>query len=256
MKTFGVAETARILEKDIETIKRWCYLFKIYLSPGANPEKGVAREFTIEDIRVFCYVYLHWEEDPDIISIKMGLDSNGQYDNLPIDNTIKGLTPVFIPMPPDIDESWRGVVFGGEFELGNLFESANSFKLAGDRLIEAGNDHYEQRELFQPAMFAYRHALELYIKSITGEEISHDLKYLFSKVVHLVRQKWSQELPAWLHEIINSFDTVDPQSTAFRYGTTLSTEELYADLTHIKAMMVWVQNIFANVKVALEDLEN
>jgi hypothetical protein len=254
MRTFGIAETARILETDIDTVKKWCYLFQRYLSPQANPARCSSRIFTIEDIRVFCYVYMYWEEDPDIECIKIGLNSNSQYDNLLIDNTIMSITPLFIPIPTDIDESWRGVVFGGEFELGDLFDSANSFKLAGDRLIEVGLKNYEQRELFQPAMYCYRHSLELYIKSIVGEEMNHDLKYLFSKLIIFVKLNWSQVLPQWLHQVINSFDSVDPQSTGFRYGTNLSSEELYADLSYIKGTMEWATEIFTNIRFAKDGL--
>jgi len=254
VKTFGVAETARMLETNIDTIKKWCYLFKTYLSANANPVKGKSRFFTIEDVRVFCYIYLYWEDEPDIECIKMGLNINSQYDNLPIDNTIKALVPVFVPMPNDIDETWQGVVFGGEFELGGFYESANSFKLAGDRLIEIGLGNYEQRDLFQPAMYSYRHALELYLKSVVGQR-GHDLKYLLDKLKVLLKKKWSQEVPIWLQNLILSFHSVDPGSTSFRYGITLSKEELYTDMSHIKDLMDWAMQAFTNIKKAGGDTD-
>lgn len=254
MKNYGVAETARLFETDLATIKNWVYQFSEYLSKQANPQKGIARNFTIEDIRIFSYICLYWEEEPDIECIKMGLNKNSQFDNLPIDNFIKGLTPAFFPMPPDIDETWGGVVFGGEFELGNLMESANSFRLAGDRLIEIGFDNYEQRDLFQPAMYSYRHALELYVKSVTGEEISHDLKYLYNKLNTLIKTHLNANLPQWFDDLINAFDKVDPKGTAFRYGITISSEELYADIKHIKDLMNWVYEIFKQLKETLSSL--
>lgn len=248
MKTFGVAETARLFKNDVETVKKWSFHFQTYLSPSANPEKGKPRSFTMEDIRVLSYVYMYWEEDHDIENINMGLNSSGHYDNKPIDDFITSLTPIFTPMPPDIDATWTGVVFGGEYELGGLFESANSFKLAGDRLIEIGLENYEERDLFQPAMYSYRHALELYIKSIIGEEINHNLNDLLSKLEKFIKEKWSLKLPGWLQDLILSFDSVDPFSTAFRYGQTVPAEELYTDMGHIKNLMGWAMQAFTNIK--------
>lgn len=248
MKTFGVAETARLFESDVDTVKKWVYYFQSYLSSFAKPGKGIARCFTFDDIRVFSYVYFYWEENADIESIKMGLDSDDHFDNLSIDNFITSLKPIFTSMPEDIDQSWKGVVFGGEFVLGDLFESANSFKLAGDRLIEIGLENYEERDLFQPAMYSYRHALELYIKSIIGEEKNHNLKNLLDKLVVKIEKELSLSLPTWLHNLISSFDSVDPKSTAFRYGQTIPIDELYADMRHIKSLMGWTMQVFTNIK--------
>jgi len=67
---FGVSEAARSLEVDRDIIKKWAYLFRDYLEPPANPRKGIPRQFSVEDLRIFAYISMFWEDDPDIESIK------------------------------------------------------------------------------------------------------------------------------------------------------------------------------------------
>jgi len=112
---YGVSEVAIFFDVDRNTVKRWANLFIDYLSSSANPIKGESRQYTIDDLRILAYISIYWEDDPDLVSIKYGLNSNNHLENDLIDNFIIGLTPLFRNMPDDIDESWRGVVLGGEF---------------------------------------------------------------------------------------------------------------------------------------------
>lgn len=249
---YEVAEVARIFDVDKNTVKSWAYHFFEYLSSQANPEKGTSRIFTIEDIRVLAYVYMHWENNPDLENIKYGLNSNNHWDNEPIDNTILSLIPIFREMPEDIDGSWRGVVFSGEFELSDLFETANSFKLAGDKLVGIAHENLEERELFQPAIYNYRHAIELYIKAVSGIEKTHDFTRLRERLNRILREKFHAVIPPWLDNIIEAFNYTDPESTAFRYGIAVPKEELYADLMHIKTLMSWLSESFRIIKEEIE----
>ncbi|WP_114752022.1 hypothetical protein [Pleomorphovibrio marinus] len=249
---YRVAEVAGIFEVDRNTVKSWAYHFSEYLSSRANPKKGTSRIFTIEDIRVLAYVYMYWEDDPDLENIKYGLNLNNHWDNEPIDNTILSLIPIFREMPEDIGESWRGVVFGGEFKLSNIFETANSFKLAGDKLVDIAHHNYEERELFQPAIYNYRHAIELYIKAVSGVEEIHDLNILKKSLNRILKEKFNTVIPQWFNNIIEVFNYTDPKSTAFRYGITVPKEELYADLKHIKKMMDWLSESFLTIKEEIE----
>ena len=99
---YGVSETARLLGVDRDTIKKWACIFSNYLSSGANPEKENPRQFIIDDIRVFAYVLMYWEDEPDIEYIKLGLNSNGQSGGDSIDNLITSITPLFRAMPEEI----------------------------------------------------------------------------------------------------------------------------------------------------------
>ncbi|MBS1511021.1 MAG: hypothetical protein JST86_09280 [Bacteroidetes bacterium] len=246
---YGVSEAARLLKQKKETLKTWTYVFSDYLSPDANPGKGKIRRFQIDDMRVFAYVSMHWEESPDIEDIKYGLNSNSQFDYDTIDDFITGVTPLFRTMPEDINVNWGGVVFGGEFELGDIFSTANSFKIAGDRLVDIACENDEERELFQPAVYNYRHATELYIKAIIGEEISHDLKDLMKKLKVFLINEFNALPPEWFENIIEAFNDSDPKGTAFRYGLTIPKDELYADMSHIKTLMNWVSESFKKIQI-------
>lgn len=241
---FGVSELARVFEINRDTVKNWALLFSEYLSPQANPKKEAIRKFTIEDVRVLAYIFMNWEDEPDIEAIKYGLNGGNQWDIEPINNLVLSLTPIFRKMPEDIDESWRGVVFGGEFELSEIFETANSFKLAGDRLVDIAYKNYEERELFQPALYNYRHAIELYIKAVSKAEKIHDLKKLQTRLNRILKDEFNAVTPTWFNNIIESFHEVDPQSTPFRYGIIETEDELYVDLKHLKIMMNWLSEIF------------
>lgn len=244
---YGVSEVARLLEVDRQKLKTWAYIFPEYLSSGANPEKGEIRQYLINDIRALAYISMYWEEEPDIEYIKAGLNSNSHFEYEIIDNFITRITPLFREMPEDIDETWRGIVFGGEFELGDIFTTANSFKLAGDKLVQIAHENYEEHELFLPAIYNYRHATELYIKAIIGEEKNHNLHHLFCKLKSKLKNELNAVPPKWFEDIIEAFDYSDPTGSAFRYGVTIPTDELYVDMLHVKTLMGWLSDSFQRI---------
>lgn len=96
---------AKMFDVDRQTIKTWAYVFIDYLSRAANPSTGLIRHFTIEDVRVFAYVLMYWEENPDIEYIKIGLNSRSQFEYDNIDEFITGLLPLFRDMPEDVDDT-------------------------------------------------------------------------------------------------------------------------------------------------------
>ena len=249
---YTVAEVARIFEIDKTRVKTWIYHFSDYLNSQANPEKGTSRVFYIEDIRVLAYIYLYWEENPDLENIKYGLNSNSHLENELIDNTILSLIPIFREMPEDIDDSWRGIVFGGEFELSDMFETANSFKLAGDKLVEIAHENNEERELFLPAIYNYRHATELYIKAFSDGGKIHNLKQLKERLNRILKEKFNAVMPVWFSNIINAFHDADPNGTTFRYAEKLPEQEMYADLNHVRTLMNWLVESFKVIKGELE----
>jgi hypothetical protein len=152
--TFSMADAVRIFQVDSKAIKDWIYYFSEHLGKNATPIKGVCRTFEIADIRVMAFIYSYWEENPDIEAINMGLNTNGHYDNEPIDNLIIRLTPFFIEPPENIDETWKhGVVFGGLSDFADTFFLANSYKIAGDKLIDIALKDEEGYSLFCPAIY-------------------------------------------------------------------------------------------------------
>ena len=53
---YKVGEVAKLFGVNDQTIRVWCKQFADYLSPGATPEKGTARDFADDDLKVFRYV--------------------------------------------------------------------------------------------------------------------------------------------------------------------------------------------------------
>ena len=249
---YRVAEVARIFDVDKDIVKSWTFHFSEYLSSQANPEKGISRLFSIEDIRVLAYVYMYWEDEPDFENIRYGLNSNSHWDNELIDNTILSVVPIFREIPENIDESWRWIVFGGDFELSTLFETAKSFKLAGDKLVAIAHENYEERELFLPAIYNYRHATELYIKAVSGGDKIHDLNILKQRLSKTLKENFNAVMPTWFSNIIDAFHFADPSGSTFRYADSLPNEELYVDLNHVKIIMNWMAESFEIIRKEIE----
>lgn len=247
---FSVGDISRILEVEKDIIKKWAYLFSNYLSSPANPPKGITREFCREDLRVMAYVFTYWEDDPDIEYIKIGLNSNSHHDNELIDNFIIEVKPVFMDVPDDIDETWKhGVLFCGLAEFGDRFFLANSYKLAGDRLIDMALENEEVWELFCPAVYNYRHATELYLKEITGDTIKmHGLDRLYNKLEKYLKDEFDTKIPIWFRNLVTTFNDFDSDGTTFRYGGSLSRDEVFIDFIQLKKLMGWLAQSFQNIR--------
>jgi hypothetical protein len=224
--------------------------FRIF-GKEANPTKGTPREFSLEDIRVFGYILQYWEDEPDFENIKYGLNSNSHHDDFLIDEFILLNTPFIIDLPEDIDESWRhGILFVGISEFGDTFVLAKSYKLAGDRLIESSLENDEPRDLYAPAIFNYRHAIELYIKAIIGKhKQTHNLVTLLEKLKTYLKEEFSTDLPEWLENIIVTFHDFDPYGTTLRYGGNSSMEEMFINFNHLKSLMGLLAKAFQNIRI-------
>lgn len=178
---YGVADVAKLLEIEKKIIKEMAYHFKEYLNVNANPKYGKKREFTLEDICTLSYVYMYWEDEPDFENIRYGLNANGQFE-YPFSRIMTEATPIFREFSDELIDSnvW---MIGGMAVCKDKLLLAKSYKKAGDLLIQIGiNDEYE-RDIIYPAIYNYRHATELYLKSLIKEEnVTHDLKKLFEIV--------------------------------------------------------------------------
>ena len=215
---FSVSEVAQILQVDKALIKTWTYTFSDYLSSEANPVKGTPRQFTIADVRVFAYVSLDWEDSPDIEAIKMGLNSGGHHEDI-FDEIIQEATPIFRDIPENLEgELQSSVVFGGLSQFVDTFFLADSYKLAGDILIDKSIATEEGYELICPIIYNYRHATELYLKAIVNtQKQTHDLKTLLEKFRAMLLIEFKATPPQWFENIILAFNDFDPNGTAFRW---------------------------------------
>jgi hypothetical protein len=249
---FGVSETARIFEVDRNLVKTWAYHFSDYLGSGANPGKGLPRQFSADDLRVLAFISMYWEDQPDLEYIKIGLNTGSYYEK-PYDKFLTSVTPLFQEPPENLDETWRhGTIIGGMAEIGDAFSLAESYKLAGYTLVDAALSNGETYELAYPVIYNYRHATELYLKAtIASEEKTHDLLWLLQEFKKLLKAEFDATLPERFENIVLAFNDFDPDSTTFRYGgfdSFISQGETWADLPHVKILMGWLAESFQKIK--------
>jgi hypothetical protein len=231
----STSETARVLGVDVQQVKTWAWRFREHLSRGANPAKGHPRTFSETDVLVLIYVAMHWEDDPDLEAIRIGLNCENHYED-GFRELLYGNTPILQEPPENLDETWRHGVFlnGG----GDYLDLARNYRQSADALLNSALAGGEPREWAYPVLFTYRHALELYLKLIGEiEEGTHSLK----RCISLVEKRHGQRIPTPIKDWIIEFDKIDPLGTAFRYADdeagTLNYAELWVDFLQLKFVM-------------------
>ncbi len=113
-----------------------------------------------------------------------------------------------------------GVLIGGAANPAKA-ELARQYFEAADLLLETIKQRGESEDytLANPALFLYRHSLELMLKAIVGTSVKgHSLAALADEFETFVREKFQQQVPNWLTARLREIAAVDPNSTAFRYA--------------------------------------
>lgn len=130
-----------------------------------------------------------------------------------------------------------------------MFFLANSYKLAGDTLIDAALKDQQAWELFCPAVYNYRHAIELYLKALTGDnKKKHDLDRLYVIFEKMIVDQFKTDIPDWFKNLIAAINRFDPGGTTFRYGGDLDRGEVFIDFIQLKRLMGWVSHSFQNIR--------
>ncbi len=257
---YKVSEVAQLLKVDRKLIKDWAYHFSEYLNPRANPEKGFEREFTADDLCTLSYISMYWEDNPDFENIKWGLNSGSQFE-YPFTEIAIEATPIFREYSEEFENS-NAWMIGGMAEIRSKISLADSYKTAGDTLVQHGIDDYNI-DFIYPAIYNYRHATELYIKHILKERITtlpndgniHSLKILYYELKNILSELFKTEPPRWFENIIFAFDDFDPNGTTFRYGITTKRDEIFIDLHHLKKMMDWFSKSIHNIDREIDKIE-
>ncbi len=145
-----------------------------------------------------------------------------------------------------------GFMFGGMFVPTRLELSRQYFDAANLLLDAIKKQRVEDYALTNPALFLFRHALELVLKAILerrpgGAPAGHDLAVLLEYLQGFAKDRFNQDVPEWIVRRIEEFAAIDPGSTAFRYGKdrydgkgskpTSIAEEVYVGLPHLQAVM-------------------
>ncbi len=252
----GVAEAARALDIDRDLLKMWAFQFKEHLGPGANPAKGTPRQFTLADLRILAYVFLNWDGNPDLESIQAGLFQGCHWEET-YDRFITSISPIFQDPPDDLDETWRhGSLVGGITD--DVFDRlmiADSYRNAGDILVDAVPSSFEGYELLYPILYNYRHAIELYMKeALSSQSTDHDLISLLHNLRDYLKENHAVSMPLWFESSIRQFSDFDPTSTIFRYGEgpvantrIMTAHEYWIDLSNLKRRMGWISTSFHKI---------
>ena len=201
------------------------------------------------DLRKLAYISMYWEDEPDLESIKIGLNMEDYHEDI-YNNFITKVTPLFRDLPEELNEDWRhGAIIGGMGELSDLFSLADSYKMAGDILVDAALSNDEVCDLICPIIYNYRHATELYLKAIVSKQKKdHNLLWLLNEFKLLLKSEFRTELPDWFEGILHSLNDFDPNGTIFRYGGACP-GEAWADIEHMKTLMGWMARSFQQIKM-------
>lgn len=240
------AQVAKILNADSRQLKQWAFEFKDYLSASANPSKGNSRHFLDSDLLVLSYIQHYWEDDPDVECIQIGLNRGEQYEDVFLEHLYMH-TPLIQEPPDDLDETWRhGILLVGSKRY-EFDELARNYRFFAEIMLKNALEKDEVERSAYPVLFAFRHALELYLKLIgTIDENTHSLK----RCVGLVEKRHNVTFPSPIRAWILELDGIDPRGTAFRYAnedTPLDHHyEQWFDFQHFKFAM----------KVVFDTIEN
>lgn len=234
---YGVAETARILGIDIQQLKTWAYQFRDNLSASTNPQKGTSRMFTVEDVLALLYVNHFWEEQPDVEAIVAGLNSGCHFEDIYV-HTLWNHTPLIQDkVPENLDEPSRcGLLISPRIHLSQI-EIARSYHHSANVLWDKANDSGFPMGDCYPVLFAYRHALELYLKMLgnTGKELDHNLK----KCMAAVEKHYDKQVSPLIKEWIMTLHQMDETGWHFRYEpeTEGSMDGQWLDWSHFRYAM-------------------
>jgi hypothetical protein len=142
----------------------------------------------------------------------------------------------------------RGFMLGG-MSLPTKSELGEQYFDAAYLLLESiKSNQWEDYKLVNPALYLFRHALELQIKALLGASAkTHDLAALADQLDSKALAQDGQRAPPWIIARLKEFAAVDPGSTAFRYAQTYSRElrrdvevdgEVYVSLLHLQRAML------------------
>jgi len=160
-----ISEVARILGVDRDTIKAWTTDYAEHFSLTAIPPKGRERQYRESDLRVLALVAESSASGAENDDIHFLLNNGGQHEDRFIELARLHTTP-FQEVPEEIDETWQhGTLIGGMAGR-DLLQVARAYKTAADELAKLALSRYEPHELDYPVLFLYRHAIELYLKSM------------------------------------------------------------------------------------------
>ncbi|NJO36878.1 MAG: hypothetical protein HC871_03680 [Rhizobiales bacterium] len=152
----------------------------------------------------------------------------------------------------------RGFMIGGMANL-KREELAQQYFDAACLLLDAvRSDRCEDYKIANPALYLFRHSIELLLKSIVRPpKNDHNLGELAIQFNKIVNQHFCVDVPQWISDYIGEFAKIDHGSTAFRYSDRFSKKidpvegEYHVDIHHLRKAMTALNTALVRV---LEEL--
>lgn len=155
------------------------------------------------------------------------------------------------------EDEWsgpHGFAIGGMAQA-NAASLAEEYFAAANELVAAIKEkRIADYRIGNAALFLYRHACELVLKAaLPASKRTHDLVDLTDSFVEMVKTQYGQDVPDWIVKRMKELAVIDPNSTAFRYGsygtpidgTGAPIEfEAYVSLPHLQAAMLALNTAF------------
>ena len=127
-------------------------------------------------------------------------------------------------------------------------ELSRQFLDAADQLVNAIlAKEVADYTVANPALFLYRHAIELVLKCAIGDDRrGHKLDVLGDELARRCRDQHGQDVPGWITDRLKEIAKVDPNSTAFRYAENRDPKlkmdvpietDFHVDLRHLRRSM-------------------
>ncbi|MCA1393225.1 hypothetical protein I6F20_29605 [Bradyrhizobium sp. IC3123] len=149
------------------------------------------------------------------------------------------------------EDEWsgpHGFAIGGMMQA-NTASLAEEYFTAANELVDAIKEkRIADYRIGNAALFLYRHSCELILKAaLPASKRTHDLTGLTDSFVEMIKEKYGQDVPAWVVRRMKELAAIDPNSTAFRYGnygTPIDAGdapiefEAYISLSHLQAAML------------------
>lgn len=151
-----------------------------------------------------------------------------------------------------IDETWRnGAYIGGLASAGRTEAMARSYLLAGTALVQQAIRDDAAWEIVLPALFLFRHAIELRLKSLVQPAtLDHDLDKLVGALDETLTTQRGFGLPARLVGYVAELNAMDSRADAFRFydrkptkqgaGGPFFPDEVWVDLAHLLFVVDWI----------------
>lgn len=143
----------------------------------------------------------------------------------------------------------QGFMVGDEF-IPTRTEMAQQYFDAAHLLLESiKRGDWEDYKLVSPALYLYRHSLELLIKGLLDTSPrTHDLAELAELLDAASLARWGRPMPGWITARLKEIAAIDPGSTAFRYGENYDRvnkrdvppvpSAMYVSLPHLQRAML------------------